>query len=79
MDNEEWFCGRDVCLILGLKNINRTLLEQVKKAYKTSLHATCKTHSALKPNNEGRTVYICSAEPPDDLNLACISSYSRQG
>ena len=30
-DNEEWFCGRDVCLILGFKNINRTLLEQVKK------------------------------------------------
>ena len=28
-EKNEWFCGRDV--ILGFKNINCTLLEQVKK------------------------------------------------
>ena len=56
-DNEEWFCGRDMCLILGFKNIKRTLLEQVKKAYKCSLK-----YLAMGPepsplsnlNNEGR-------------------------
>ena len=70
---EEWFCGRDVCLVLGFQNIGDALTKKVKKAYKTSLHAICETHMTPDPNNEGRAVYICSAEPPGDLNLACIS------
>ena len=70
---EVWFCGRDVRLILGFQNIGDALTKKVKKAYKTSLHAICETHMTPDPNNEGRAVYICSAEPPGNLNLACIS------
>ena len=32
-----WFCGRDVCLILGFQNIGDALTKKVKKAYKTDL------------------------------------------
>ena len=55
-DNEEWFCGRDVCLILRFQNIGDALTKKVKKAYKTSLHAICETHMTPASNNEGRAV-----------------------
>ena len=53
----EWFCGRDV--ILGFKNINRALLEQVKKVYKCDLKSLIpwdNSSPAGEPNNEGRAV-----------------------
>ena len=56
-EKNEWFCGRDV--ILGFKNINCTLLEQVKKAYKynlKSLEVWDNSSPACGPNNEGRAV-----------------------
>ena len=36
-DRKEWFCGKDVCKILGFKNVSQTLLDRVKQAYKTGL------------------------------------------
>ena len=51
----------DVCEILGFKNINQTLLDRVKKAYKTNLKSlkmaqtSCAT---LNPDNHGKAVYI---------------------
>ena len=53
-DHEEWFCGRDVCLILGIQNMGDALTKKVKKAYKTSLHAICEMHMTLASNNEGK-------------------------
>ena len=33
-NGKEWFCGRNVCLILGFSNINVSLSTKVKEAYK---------------------------------------------
>ena len=58
---KEWFCGRDVCLIIGFKNINRTLLEQVKKAYKCDLKSLIPWVNfslVYNTHKEGRAVYI---------------------
>ena len=59
-DNEEWFCGRDVSLILGFQNIKRTLFEQIKKAHKTDLKSLLteeKSEERLTAHyNEGRAV-----------------------
>ena len=62
-----------MCLILGFKNINRTLLEQAKKAYKCSLKSLeyLPDYVSSVSYHEGKAVYICSAEPPGDLSLAC--------
>ena len=70
-DTEEWFCGRDVCLILGCID---ALTKKVKKAYKCSLKSLADTpESGLSPelNNENKAVYI--SDPPGDLNLGCVS------
>ena len=45
---KEWFCGRDVCEILGLENIKDVLLKQVKQLYRTglkSLGLVCAFHA----------------------------------
>ena len=59
-DNEEWFCGRDVCLILGFQNIGDALTKKVKKAYKTDLKSLLmeeKSEERLTAHyNEGRAV-----------------------
>ena len=60
-DNEEWFCGRDVCLILGFQNIGDALTKMVKKAYKRSLKdLAVGPESGPSPelNNENKAVYI---------------------
>ena len=56
-DNEEWFCGRDVCLIFGFRNIKRTLFEQVKRAYKSDLKSLIMWDSSSRTpdtHNEGK-------------------------
>ena len=67
-NGKEWFCGRDVCLILGFKNIKRT--QQVKKAYKCSLKDLAvgpESGPLPDPNNEGTFT-----EPPGILSLVLI-------
>ena len=57
-NGKEWFCGRDVCKILGFKDIKVTLLRQVKQAYKCSLKSL-KLDGELPPAyHEGKAVYI---------------------
>ena len=48
-DNEEWFSGRDVCLVLGFSN--NTLVKKVKEVYKSSLSAVCDLLSLPTSNN----------------------------
>ena len=76
-NGKEWFRGKDVCRILGFKNINDAVLKGVRESYKTDLKSlmkmTCVDHANPTPYHEGKTVYICSAEPPGDLNLVCTS------
>ena len=76
-DNKEWFRGKDVCMILGFKNINDTLLKRVKQSHKTNLKSlvelTWMDHANSTSYHEGKTVYICSAEPPGDLSMDCTS------
>ena len=55
-DNEEWFCGRDVCLVLGFSNIKDTLLKNVKEAYKSSLSSIYESCMIPTSNNEGRAM-----------------------
>ena len=50
-DNEEWFCGRDVCLVLGFSN--NKLVKKVKEVYKSSLSAVCHLLSLPTSNNQG--------------------------
>ena len=61
--------------ILGFKNINDALLKGVRQSYKTDLKSlvelTCVDHANSTSYHEGKTVYICSAEPPGGLNLVC--------
>ena len=63
--------------ILGFKNINDALLKGVRQSYKTDLKSlmkmTCVDHANPTPYHEGKTLYICSADPPGDLNLVCTS------
>ena len=49
-----------MCLILGFENINRTLLEQVKKAYKCSLKSLeyPPDYASSVSYHEGRAVFI---------------------
>ena len=67
-----------MCMILGFKNINDTLLKGVKQSHKTDLKSlvelTCVDHVNSTSYHEGKTVYICYAEPQGDLSLDCISS-----
>ena len=62
-------------MILGFKNINDTLLKGVKQSHKTDLkllvELTCVDHANSTSYHEGKTVYICSAEPPGDMSLDC--------
>ena len=55
-DNEEWFCGRDVYMILGFSNIKVSLSTKVNEAYKSSLSAVYDLESLPTSNNEGRAV-----------------------
>ena len=58
-NGKEWFCGKDVCEILGLQNPNIALLKQVKKAYKTNLkflEETCTGHATPNTYNSGKAV-----------------------
>ena len=64
-DGKEWFCGRDVCLILDFKNIKYALLEQVKHAYKCYLKDIKMVQqpeyshpNQTKNYHESRAVYI---------------------
>ena len=61
-DNEEWFCGRDVCMFLGFKNINDTLLKRVKQSHKTDLKSlvelTCVDHANSTSYHEVKTLHF---------------------
>ena len=62
---KEWFCGKDVCEVLGFKNANDVLLKQVKQAYKTdlkSMHVTCGSHVNPAPYHAGKSVYISESD-----------------
>ena len=76
-ERKEWFRGRDVCMILGFKNINDTHLKGEKQSHKTDLKSlvelTCMDHANSTSYHEGKTVYICSAESPGDLNLQYLT------
>ena len=37
LNQKEWFCGKDVCEILGYENTKRALYEPVKQAHETPL------------------------------------------
>ena len=79
MVNFLWFIEaikKHTLFFLGFKNINDALLKGVvRESYKTDLKSlmkmTCVDHANPTPYHEGKTVYICSAEPPGDLNLVC--------
>ena len=51
-----------MCMILGFKNINDTLLKGVKQSHKTDLKSlvelTCVDHANSTSYHEGKTVYI---------------------
>ena len=54
--------------------------DTVKEAYKTDLKSLIMWASSSRTpdtHNEGKAVYICSAEPPGDLNLDYTSSFFR--
>ena len=54
---KEWFCGRDVCEILGLENIKDVLLKQVKQLYRTglkSLGLACAFHANPVSHHAGK-------------------------
>ena len=80
MVNFVWFIEaikKHTLFFLGFKNINDALLKGVRESYKTDLKSlmkmTCVDHANPTPYHEGKTVYICSVEPPGDLNLVCTS------
>ena len=51
-----------MCVILGFKNINDTLLKGVKQSHNTDLKSlvelTCVDHANSTPYHEGKIVYI---------------------
>ena len=53
LNGKEWFRGKDVCRILGFKNINDALLKRVRQSYKTDLKSlmkmTCVDHANPTP------------------------------
>ena len=53
LNGKEWFRGKDVCRILGFKNINDALLKRVRQSYKTDLKSlmkmTCVDHDNPTP------------------------------
>ena len=53
-NGKEWFCGRDVCMILGFSNIKFSLSTKVNEAYKSSLSAVYDLESLPASNNKGR-------------------------
>ena len=58
---KEWFRGRDVCKILGFRDIKDALLTKVKKVYKTDLKSIMLAGSLPATStsyNNGKTVYI---------------------
>ena len=61
VDGKEWFCGRDVCKILGYENPKQALKERVKKDYKISLANIMVGRGKLPTSmsyNDGKSVYI---------------------
>jgi len=57
-DEKEWFCGRDVCLILGFSKINGTPFTKVKQAYKVPLSRVAKVNpNQTKNYHESKAVY----------------------
>ena len=61
---KEWFCSKDACKILGFKNINQTLLNRVRKAYKTDLKSLIDTRTSCATPlsyNDGKVVYLSEA------------------
>ena len=64
-NDKEWFCGRDVCLILGFQNISVSLSKKVKEGYKCSLKSLeyLTDYVSSVSYHEGRAVFICFAEP----------------
>ena len=70
---KEWFCGRDVCMILGFQDPKKTFQRRVKNAYRSSLELI-KFQDALSRNQS----LTKKARQSTFLGLACISSYSRR-
>ena len=59
--DKEWFCGKDVCRILGFQDIKTTLIRRVKQAYKTNLKSLIpwdNTSPIHDTHKEGKAVYI---------------------
>ena len=68
-----WFCGRDVCKILGYQDNVRTLQRGVKNAYKSDLESIQFQHTGARipvPYHEAKVVYISE---PDLYQLIFLS------
>ena len=57
-NGKQWFFGRDVCVMLGFRNIKQTLFKQVKHAYKSPLRVLCETRTVPLTQNKTKAVYI---------------------
>ena len=60
-NRKEWFCGKDVCEVLGFRDSKDALLTKVRHAYKTalkSLDMAGKTPANPVPYHAGKAVYI---------------------
>ena len=44
-NDKQWFFGRDVCAILGFRNVKQTFFKQVKHVYKSPLRVLCETRT----------------------------------
>ena len=63
-DRKEWFCGKDLCEILGFRDTKDALLTKVKKAYKKglkSLGLAGTTPVNPVPYHAGKAVYVSEA------------------
>ena len=63
-NRKEWFCGKDVCEILGFRDSKDALLTKVRHAYKTglkSLDMAHKTPANPVPHHAGKVVCISEA------------------
>ena len=76
LKDEEWFCGRDVCEILGFKNANQVLLDRVKWACKSdlgSLNVTKTSCATPLSHNAGKAVYRLWIFKSTFQDPACIN------
>lgn len=55
--NEPWFCGKDVCEILGYKSAKVALHTHIKHTYKKNLSEVV-SESLTTSYNEGKAIYI---------------------